>query len=148
MANLVYNKALEEIAKAASDLDGSTLKVMLVNSTYTANKDHLWVDDGTVDDPASHEISVSGYSRQTLSSKAITRDDTNDFAYLDGDDVVFAALAAGQTVGGAVLFRDSGSDATSPLLGFYDLSDTATSGVDLTVQWAAPSSGAIMKLTG
>jgi hypothetical protein len=147
MANLVYNKGLEEIAKALTDLDGSTLKVMLVDATYAANKDHLFVDDGTANDPQSHEISVAGYARQTLANKVVTRDDTNDMAYLDGDDVVFSALATGQTIGGAVLLRDAGgADTANPLIAFYDLTDTPTNGGSATVQWNTPANGAVLKL--
>lgn len=146
MADLVYNKGLEEIAKALSDLDGSDLRVMLVKSTYTPSKDHLFVDDGTVDDPASHEISVAGYSRQALASKAVTRDDANDMAYLDADDPAFGSLVAGQTIGGMVLFRHTGVDTTAPLIAFYDLADTPTNGSPISVAFAAPASGGALKL--
>ena len=146
MANFVYNKGAEELAKALTDLDGSDLRVLLVKTTYTPNKDHLFVDDGTANDPASHEITVSGYARQALTGKAVTRDDTNDFAYLDADDLVFAAMAAGETVGGAVLFRHTGTDTTAPLIAFYDLADTATNGSDINVDWNAPAGGGVLKL--
>lgn len=147
MANGVYNKGKEEIAKALTDLDGSTLKVMLVNSTYTFDADHLFVDNGGAADPIDKEISVSGYARGTLASKAVTRDDTNDFAYLDADDQVFTSLASGQTIGGAVLFRDAGgADSANPLIAFYDLTDTPTNGGNVTVQWAVVGSGAVLKL--
>lgn len=146
MANGVYNKGKAEIAKALTDLDGSTLKVLLVNSTYTFDADTDFVDNGGAADPIDKEISVSGYARQTLTTKVVTQDNTNDFAYLDADDTVFTALVAGQTIGGAVLFRDSGSDATSPLLAFYDLTDTPTNGGNVTIQWAAAAAGCILKL--
>jgi hypothetical protein len=149
MANGVYNKGLEEIGKALTDLDGSTLKVLLVKSSYTFNKDHLWVDDGSANDPQSHEVAVSGYARQTLANKTFTRDDTNDFGYLDADDVVFTALVAGETIGGAILFRDAGgSDTANPLISFYDLVDTATNGGNVTVQWNTPANGGVLKLAG
>lgn len=146
MANAVYNKGLEELAKALSDLDGSDLRVLLVKSTYTFSKDHLFVDDGSADDPASHEVTVAGYTRQTLANKVVTRDDTNDFTYLDGDDVVFTGLAAGETVGGAILFRHTGTDTTAPLMSFYDLVDTATNGGNVTMQWNTPANGGVLKL--
>lgn len=146
MANLVYNKGLEELGKATTDLDGSTLTLMLVKSSYSVNKDHLFVDDGSANDPASHEVTVGGYSRQNLANKTVTRDDTNDFAYLDADDIAYGALAAGETIGGAVLFRNTGSDATSPLIAFYDLTDTPTNGSTITNQWATPANGGVLKL--
>lgn len=146
MANGVYNKCVEELGKALTDLDDGDLRVLLVQSSYTFNKDHLFVDDGSANDPASHEVSVSGYARQTLANTTVTRDDTNDFAYLDADDVNFAGLATGQTVGGAVLFRHTGADGTAPLLAFYDLANTPTNGGDIGVQWNTPANGGVMKL--
>jgi hypothetical protein len=148
MANGVYNKGLEELAKALTDLDASDLRVLLVKSSYTFNKDHLTVDDGSANDPASHEVTVSGYARQALANETVTRDDTNDFAYLDADDAVFTALAAGETIGGAVLFRHTGTDTTAPLIAFYDLVDTATNGGNVTVQWNTPANGGVLKLAG
>ena len=147
MANGVYNKGKAEIAKALTDLDGSTLKLMLVDSTYTFNPDLTFIDDGSANDPASKEITVSGYARQTLANKAVTQDDTNDFAYLDADDVVFTALVAGQTIGGAVLFRDAGGADTANIpIAFYDLTDTPTNGGNVTVQWNTPANGGVLKL--
>ncbi len=146
MANGVYNKGLEELGKAATDLDASDLRLMLVLSTYVFNPDHLFVDNGDANDPQSHEVSVSGYARQTLANKTVTRDDTNDFSYLDADDVVYTALVAGQTIGGAVLFRHTGTDTTAPLIAFYDLVDTATNGGNVTIQWNTPANGGVIKL--
>jgi hypothetical protein len=146
MANLVYNKGLEELAKALTDLDAADLRLMLVKSSYTANKDHLFVDDGSANDPASHELTVGGYARVALASKVVTRDDTNDFAYLDADDVAFGTLAAGETIGGAVLIRHTGTDTTAPLIAFYDLADTPTNGSTITHQWATPANGGVLKL--
>lgn len=146
MANLVYNRGKEAIAKGEIDLDTSDLRVMLVKSTYVENADHLTVDDGSANDPASHEITVAGYARGALAGKVVTRDDTNDFAYLDGTDQLFAALAAGETIGGAVLYRHSGVDSGNILLSYYDLANTPTNGGDVTVQWATPANGGVLKL--
>jgi hypothetical protein len=148
MANGVYNKGLEELAQATTDLQGADLRLMLVKSSYTFNKDHLTVDDGSANDPLSHEVTVSGYARQALANEVVTRDDTNDFTYLDADDVVFTALVAGETIGGAVLFRHTGVDTTAPLIAFYDLVDTATNGGNVTVQWNTPANGGVLKLAG
>lgn len=143
----VYNKGLEEIAKALTDLDGSDLRVLLVKPTYVFDPDHAFVDDGSANDPQSHEVSVVGYARQALANKVITRDDATDKAYLDADDVVFAALAAGQTVGAAILYRHTGIDTTAPLISYYELVDTLTNGGDIAVQWNTPANGGVLKLT-
>ena len=142
MANLVYNRGKRDIAKAIIDLDGGTLTVALMKSAYTAN-----ADDQTMGGISANELSVGGYARQTLAGRSIVEDDVNDFAYLTGTNVTFAALAAGQTIGGAVLVdTTTGVDATSPLIAFYDTIDTATTGVDFVVVWATVANGNVLKL--
>jgi hypothetical protein len=142
VANGVYNRGKYQLATGAINLATADLRVLLVKSTYALDADHNFVADVVA---GASEISVAGYARQALANKTVTEDDTNDFAYLDADDVVFAALVAGQTVGGAVLFVHTGVDATAVVLGFYDLTDTPTNGGDITVQWATPANGGVLK---
>lgn len=141
MANLVYNRGKFEISNGAIDLDTSDLRVLLVQSSYTELATH-----NVVADIVASELSVVGYARQALANKTATEDDVNGFAYLDADDVVFTSLAAGQTIGGAVVFRHTGADATAPLLAFYDLTNTPTNGGNFTLQWASPANGGVLKL--
>lgn len=140
MANGVYNKAGYLLWTGAINLGTSDLRMLLVKSTYTFDKDHNFVADVI---SGSLEISVSGYSRQALTSEAATEDDTNDRAYFDADDPTFAALASGQTIGGAVVYKLVTNDADSPVLFFLDLTDTPTNGTDFKVQFAAPGSGGV-----
>lgn len=140
MSNGVYNKGKLGILGGSFDLLTDTLVVLLVKSTYVFS-----ADDHFISDLAASEISVSGYARQTLTSKTVTEDDVNDFAYLDADDVTFAGMAAGQTIGGAVLAYNSGSDATSMLIGFYDLTDLATGSGSVIVTWASVANGGVFK---
>lgn len=139
MANGVFNKGLLEILNL--DVDAQDLRVLLVTSGYTFDNAHNFVAD-----VVASELTVSGYSRQTLANEAITEDDTNDRAYLDADDPTFSSLAAGETIGGAIVFRHTGADATAPLLFFIDLTNTPTNGTDFKVQFAAPGSGGIAYL--
>lgn len=140
MASGVFNKGLFELASALTDLDSADLRVLLVQSTYTFSPTNNYIAD-----LSAHEISVSGYSRQALSGETVVEDDTNHRAYLDASDVTFTGLAAGQTIGGAVIYRHTGSDATAPLLCYVAIAATATGG-DFTIQWAATSAGAILYL--
>jgi len=141
MANGVYNRGLFEIANAVADLDAADLRVLLLNSGYTFSKAH-----NVVADVVANEISVAGYARQTLANKVVVEDDTNNRAYLDADDSVFPSMAAGQTIGGAAIFRHTGSDATAALIVFVDVADVATAGTAFTLTWAAPGSGGILYL--
>lgn len=145
MANVFYNEAKKRILNGTIDLDTSTIKVMLVKSSYAADPDHAAVDDGSAADPQSHELTVSGYARQVLANRTVTKDNSADIGYLDADDVVFTALATGETIGGAVIFLDTGVDTTSIPIAFYDLPDTPTNGSNVTVVWAAVAAGAVIK---
>ncbi len=152
MANLVYNRGKYIVGQVNST--SVAWQCMLVSTSYVADQDHNFVNSNTSSgangEPKVFEISVAGYSRQALASLVLFEDDTNDFAGLDAADVTFTALTAGQTVGGAVVYRYSSSGGTTgdsgqDLLAFYDLTDTPTNGGDITVQWASTSAGGVLK---
>lgn len=147
MANGVYNRGKYVLATAALNLATADLRVMLVNTGYTFDNNHNFIDNSGAGDPIDQEISVGGYARQALANETVTEDDTNDFAYLDADDAVFTALVAGQTIGGAILFDQAGgADTARVVIAFYDLTDTATNGGNVTIQWATPANGGVLKL--
>ncbi len=54
-------------------------------------------------------------------------------------------LAAGETITWAGLFRSTGVDTTSPVYAAYDVTDTATNGGDVTIQFNTPANGAALK---
>jgi hypothetical protein len=143
MANGVYNRGKFLVATAGVNLSTADLRVLLVKSTYTFDPDHNFVADVVA---GALEISAAGYARQALTSKTVVEDDANDFAYLDADDPNFGSIAAGQTVGGMVLFIHTGSDATAQLIAYYDLVDTLTNGLALSVAFAAVALGGVLKL--
>lgn len=140
MASGVYNKGLHELAEALTDLGSADLRVLLMTAAYTFTRTHNFVAD-----VVANEISAAGYSRQALTGETVVEDDTNHRAYLDANDSTFGTLAAGQTIGGVVLFRHTGSDATAPLIAFIQLPSTPTNG-SFGVSWAAPGSGGILYL--
>lgn len=152
MANLVYNRGKFLIGNVNST--GTVWQAMLVTTGYVADQDHNFVNAntsaGSLGEPKVYELTVGGYARQTLAALATFEDDTNDFAGLDATDVTFAALAAGQTVGGCVVYRYSSSGGTTgdsgqDLLAFYDVTDTPTNGGDISIQWASTSAGGVLK---
>ena len=150
MANGVYNRGKYLVGQ--TNLSGLTLHAMLVTTGYTFNQDHNTIDDGTTDDPKSYEITVSGYSRQALASITLNEDDSNDFSYLDAADIsTFGNLAAGQTVGWAILTRYSSSGGTTSdtgqdLVSYYELTATPTNGGAIGLTWASSSAGGVLKL--
>jgi hypothetical protein len=140
MADTVTNKCKFELFTGAVNLGSADLRVLLLQTAGSVTPDTNFVSD-----ISGNEISVGGYARQTLAGETVTEDDTNDFAYLDATDPVFTALVAGQTIGWAVLFRHTGSDATAPVYAGYDVADTATNGGDVTIVFNTPANGACLK---
>lgn len=157
MANGVYNRGFT--IASVFDMTNTTFRLMLVSTGYAFNPDHDFVNantsSGANGEPKVFEISVGGYARQNM---ALTRfeDDTNDFAGLDSPDITFTGLAAGATIGGAVLYVYSSSgtlgagattgDSGQNLVAFYDITDTPTNGGDITIQWASTSAGGTLKV--
>jgi hypothetical protein len=142
MASITTNKLRTLLLNAGIDLLSNTIKVMLVQASYTPDPDHNYVNSITA--ATSKEISGTGYAagfggsgRKTLASKTVTQDDTNDVAYFDALDVTWTAIDAG-TVGFAAIIKEVTTDSDSPLLCVVDVSpDVPTNGGDYTIQWAA-----------
>jgi hypothetical protein len=149
MPNGVYNRGKFLVGQGRVTASAA-LRMMLTNTGYVFDPDHNLVDDGTTNDPLSYEISVGGYARQSLAGLALAEDDALDFAYLDANDPVFASLATGQTVGGAVVYvysssGGSTSDTGQELLEFFDVTDTPTNGGNITITIATSSQGCLLK---
>lgn len=148
MAAKMTNRLKELLLNHGIDLLNDTIKVMLVGSGYTPDADHALVSDIT--GGTSKELSGTGYTsgfggsgRKTLANKAVVKDNTNDLAYFDADDVTWSAIDAG-TVAYIAVVKEVTDDAHSPLLCIVDPTDKATNGGDYIVTWAADG---ICKLT-
>lgn len=154
MANFLYNTAAKEIHDGTLNLLSDTIKVMLVNSSYTPDRDHDVVDAGGANDPVDAEITATNYEkgwggsgRKALTSKAITVNKTDDRSEFDAADVTWTALGGttNDTVVGAILIKEGASnDTTSRLIAYVDLTDTPTNGGDFTIVW---NTGGIVQLS-
>jgi len=134
MARFVFTKALQKLATAGlGDLSAVTVKVVLVTSSYTPTQ-------------SSDEFysAISSYVLGTpiaLSSKTVAVNGTG--IVFDAADVTFTGIASG-TATALVFYIDTGTESTSPLIG-YD--STATNlpftftGTDVTL--VLSSSGVI-----
>lgn len=126
MANVLYNKAKESFISQnpSIDLDTDTIKVALVDTgTYTFSAAHQYYSSvtGVVGTPV------------TLASKTITN------GVFDAADVTFTAVT-GASVEALVVYKDTGSAATSPLIAFIDTGTNlpvTPNGGDITIQWNA-----------
>lgn len=124
MANAVYKLGVTKIMSGAIDLTSNTIKAALVKNTYAQN---LTTDEFYSD--------ISAYvlgTPQTLSSKTVT------LGVFDAADISYSAVTAGDTSEAVVIYKDTGSSATSPLLFYIDTITgfpVATTGADIDVRW-------------
>lgn len=129
MASALYGKGREAIA-GSLDLSADNIKAVLVHNSaggtsYTVSID---VDQFLSDIAAGARVATSA----NLASKTLT------LGVFDAADVTFTSVT-GVQVDIIVLYKDTGSAATSPLIAYID---AATSGLpvvpnggDITVQW-------------
>jgi hypothetical protein len=131
MANAVYDKAREAFLNADIDWAADNIKVCLVRS-YTPNSStHDFLDDVT---------GGGGGTIVATSSNLAGKTSTNGVA--DADDVTFTSVAAGAACAHLVIYKDTGSAATSNLIAVID---TATglpvtpNGGNIGVSWDSGS---------
>lgn len=127
MANALYplwKQALLEFT-TNNDLDGQTVKVALATSGYTYSAAHQYYSSVTA--------SAVG-TPQTIGSKTFTN------GVFDGADVTFTAVSGSQAVS-LVIYIDTGSAATSPLVAFIDTGVTnlpvTPNGGNINIAWNA-----------
>lgn len=146
MASGVYNRG-KAVMLAAVNWSSTNVGVLLVTSTYTPNADHNVVTDIT------NELSGGGYARQTtVSSRAVTEDDTNDRVDLVAAKVTFPSLgAAAGTPKYAIIYDNTnGTDGTRDLLCWVDLgvSPPTPDGNNYEIRWnGTDGTGVVMRLT-
>ncbi len=125
------------------DWTSATIKVMLMDSSFSPSK-----ADKTVDTINAHEIAnITGYTggfggsgRKTLASAAVTEDDTNHWAKLAAANLVWSALATGDTIGQyCAIIHEITNDAGSDVLGYVQIAsgNTPTNGSDVDLNWGA-----------
>jgi hypothetical protein len=101
-----------QLGKKLVDLSADTIKVILMNSSFTFNKDN----HATLSDVTSSQLSTGyGYTQndKTLTGVTLTEDDTNDRAQLTCDNISWTA--SGGSIGpsaAAILYDDTTSDDT------------------------------------
>lgn len=123
-------------ATAARRFDwvNDTIKVTLHTSTYVPDQDaHNFADDLTNEVANGNGYTTGGVS---LGSKALTYDGASNTVRMDAADAAWT-FTASKTARIAVIWKDTGTAATSPLIGYVDfVTDQTTSG-NFTIQWDA-----------
>jgi hypothetical protein len=121
MASAAYNIGQQGLIDGTIDLNTHTIKVRLVTSSYTFAATHTTMSNvgaGVGTDP-------------TLASVTVT-----DGAF-DAADATWTAVTAGSTVNAAVIYKFVSNDAGSTPIAYIDITDTATNGGDITLQWGS-----------
>lgn len=131
MASVIYNKFKADIF-GTLNLSADTIKVALVTSGYTPDIDaHDYFDDIT------NEVTGTGYTAggETLASKTLTQDNTDDEGVFDAGDTTWSSSS--MTAYGAVIYKSTGTAATSPLIAYIDFTENKTSQLgDFQITWA------------
>lgn len=144
MANAVVNTAKKKLLDGDIDLVNDTIKLMLITDSHTPDIDA----EEFIDDVSANEVAASGtYSAggATLATKSTTVDDTNNRAYFDAADVAFTSATI--TARYAYLYKDTGTPATSPIIGYYDYAENKSSSAGtFTHSFTAPTSGGALYL--
>jgi hypothetical protein len=133
MANALYPKWKEQLLQftANNNLSAGTVKVALVDTgVYTYASSDQFYDAGTGTDVQSATVGTP----QTIGSKTFTN------GVFDGADVTFPTVS-GSTVEALVIYIDTGTPTTSPLVAYIDTSVTnlpvTPNGGNITVTWNA-----------
>lgn len=131
MASGWYNSGARDVADRTIDLVNDTIKLILVTSTYTPDKDHDFASDLT------NELSGTGYTggfggagRKTLAGKAFATDTTNDRVEFTFSAVTWTAINAGNPKY-AIMVKEITNDAATRLIAYLDLGTVVTNGSDM-----------------
>ena len=124
MASALYPKWVEALMQHTSNtnLSNANLKVALIDTgTYTFNTAHDFYDD------------VSGVVGTPV---ALTTSRTYTNGVFDAADVTFTAVPSA-SVGAVIIYIDTGTASTSPLVAYIDGITLTSSGNDVLCKWNA-----------
>lgn len=125
MASQLYPKGAAHLLGLSTkvDLVADNIKAFLIHSATAAYSGaHEFVSDLT----GGGIVARSG----NLASKTVTS------GVFDANDITLTAVT-GAAVDAVVLVKDTGTDATSPVVAWFDVSSVTPNGSDITITWNA-----------
>jgi len=125
MASLIYNSAIDELARGDIDFDSNTFKAMLVTSSYTPNKDtHDFRDDVTNEVANGNGYTTGG----ATSTVTVTKDTANDKVTIQFGSVSWSTSTI--TARGCVYYKSrGGASSADELVAYNDFgSDVSSTG--------------------
>jgi hypothetical protein len=126
MANALFPKGKQALLNKEIDMDTDDIRVILVDlADYTYSSAHDFLDDVV----AGARVAVSA----NLANKTITN------GVFDADDVTFSSVT-GDVSEALIIYRHTGTEATSHLIAFFDTGVTGLpvtpNGGNITVAWS------------
>jgi hypothetical protein len=129
MASFIYNSAIDDLANGNIDFGADTFNLLLVTSSYTANKDtHVKRDDVT------NEVTGTGYTAGGAATACtVTKDTATDKVTLSFASVSFSEATI--TAAGAVIYKTrGGASSADELVAFIDFGgDVSSTGATFSV---------------
>lgn len=128
-----YPLGANKLLSGAVNFPSDTIKVALLPSSYTYDANHEFLS----------AVGTRIGTDQTLTSKSVLN------GVLDAADADFGAIVSGSTIGSAIMYKDTGNAATSPLLmRFTDVAGLplATNGGGILLQWSNGSAKIVSML--
>ena len=128
MSNTIYNSARESYLSGGLDWSNDDVRVILCDSGYVFDPTDDFLDD------------VAGGARLATSGSLTGKTTTDGVA--DADDVTFPTVVAGDTVTSLIVYKHTGTEATSDLILFMDetaagaVINRLTDGNDIVVRWS------------
>ena len=128
-----YNFAKKYLSDSPINWDTDTIICLLMADAYVPNID----TDEFISTIVANEAANANYVRKTMTATTPTVDTVNDWAEYDlTTNPTWTALGTG-TLKCAVLAKNTGADATSPLICFMSIVATQPNGGDYTITWHA-----------
>jgi hypothetical protein len=134
MSSCLYTSFKRDRNDGLINLASDTIKVALVTSSYSPNQD----THEKFSDVANEVAAGNGYTAggAALSNKTVTKDNTNHAAVFDADDVSWDPSTI--TARAAVIYKDTGTPSTSPLIAYIDFgADKSSSSDRFRIIWNA-----------
>jgi hypothetical protein len=148
----VYDSGLRDLTSGAlsggAPWTSNTYKMALVTSGYVFSNGHSAASafSGFELSSLSFNAGFGGLGRLAINGKVLSYNTTSHHLELFGSAVSWGGLSAG-SVGGAVMVRESSTDALSPLIAFYPIAGSiTTNGGDFVL--SAPASGYLVVSAG
>jgi hypothetical protein len=123
MSNALYDSGRNAFLKGEINFIDDTIKMALVSSNH-------------VPDLSNHTF-YSSISGDVVGTPQTIQNKTAVAGVANSDDVDFGAIATGSTINYILLYKDTGTAGTSPLIALYDTATGipfATSGSEVTIK--------------